>query len=190
MAERPAKAGDCVATLTVKRLIPSVDEIKAEASDWRLQVTFEAGKVVHDLDNLVSLPMTDLGEITDHIPGGCGKENVFTVRADMLGRGESNPFSGLSHFWIARYKANCPASVRGIELELSFKMHTNNARKLGPEQADSFNSALTERRTSGAFNRILPPRQQLYSHVTFTVICDLELTCFDGEVMQNAVGSG
>lgn len=190
MAERPAKAGDCIATLTVKRLIPDVAELKAEASDWRLQVTFGAGEVVRDLDNLASLPVTDLGEITGHIPGGCGQETVITVRADMLGQGESNPFSGLSHFWIAKYKANCPSYVRGIELPLSFKMHTSEARKLSPEQAGSFNSSLVERRVSSPFNRIQPARAQLYSHVTFNVICDLELTCFDGEVMQNSVGTG
>lgn len=188
MAERPAKAGDCVATLTVKRLIPQTSELKAEASDWKLQVTFGAGKVVHDLENVASLPVTDLGVITDHIPGGCGQDNVITVRADMLGQGELNPFSGHSHFWIAKYKANCPAYVRGIELPLSFKMRTRETLGLEVAQLESFNEPLVEWRTSSAFNRLLPDRQQLFSHVTFNVICDLELTCFDGEVMQNSVG--
>ena len=77
-----------------------------------------------------------------------------------------------------------------IELPLAFKMHTSEALGLDVQQLESFNEALVERRTSGAWNRMLPDRQQLFSHITFNVICDLELTCFDGEVMQNQVGGG
>ena len=190
MAERPAGPGDCVATLTVKSVIPDVSELKPQASDWRLQVTLESEKLVWDFDDVVSLPITDVGELSGQIPLGCGKENVISVRADMLGRGESNPFSGLTHFWINRYKAQCPAVIRDIRLELSFKLHTKDALGLGAAKKDSFNQSLIQRRLSGAFNRLLPARSQLYCHVTFSVICDLQLTCVDGEVMQNSVSAG
>ena len=185
MAERPGTGhDDCIATLTVKRLVPEVNELKTEASDWRLQVTFESEELVRDFDNIGSLPVTDVGQLSDRIPQGCGKTSVFQVRVDVLGRGESNPFSGRSHFAKGRYRGSCPGVIRDIVLEVDFRRRTKEYNYLGEKQWDSFNSTLIDQRLSGTWNRILPDRAQLYSHLTFQIVCDIELTCLDSDLVE------